>query len=317
MIDLNKYYVSTEYQGASGGSEGRSGFVPKALSGEDLKFLRGDGTWQAATDVPTVINYLSTNNVLISALKITNAFSGINSLSITGNISGNNLRASFNQGSATGDYSFAEGISTIASGGSSHAEGDSTIASGSQSHAEGVGTIASGNPSHAEGGDTVASGDHSHAEGVGTTASGQASHAEGSYTTASGYASYAEGDRTMAAGYASHAAGYRATAAQDYTYAWSDGNLGDNSTNISTTRTGQYMVSASGGMFIPGKVGIGTDSIANALTVVGNISAKGIVYIANDIEITDSTKGIILRSLNGNRWRITITNSGTLSSVQL
>jgi hypothetical protein len=49
MIDLNKYYISSEYQGASGGSEGRSGFVPKALSGDELKFLRGDGTWQNVT----------------------------------------------------------------------------------------------------------------------------------------------------------------------------------------------------------------------------------------------------------------------------
>lgn len=48
MIDLNKYYISSVYQGASGGSEGRSGFVPKALSGDELKFLRGDGTWQNA-----------------------------------------------------------------------------------------------------------------------------------------------------------------------------------------------------------------------------------------------------------------------------
>jgi hypothetical protein len=46
MIDLNKYYISTTFQGASGGSEGRSGFVPKALSAEEFKFLRGDGTWQ-------------------------------------------------------------------------------------------------------------------------------------------------------------------------------------------------------------------------------------------------------------------------------
>ena len=59
MINLNKYYVSTEYQGASGGSEGRSGFVPKALSGDELKFLRGDGTWQtvsnggSTTSIPT------------------------------------------------------------------------------------------------------------------------------------------------------------------------------------------------------------------------------------------------------------------------
>jgi hypothetical protein len=55
MINLNKYYISTEYQGASGGSEGRSGFVPKALSGDETKFLRGDGTWQIATttSIPT------------------------------------------------------------------------------------------------------------------------------------------------------------------------------------------------------------------------------------------------------------------------
>jgi hypothetical protein len=58
MIDLNKYYISTTYQGASGGSEGRSGFVPKALSAEELKFLRGDGTWQTVNtdlgDIPSL-----------------------------------------------------------------------------------------------------------------------------------------------------------------------------------------------------------------------------------------------------------------------
>lgn len=56
MIDLNKYYISSVYQGASGGSEGRSGFVPKALSGDELKFLRGDGTWQTVTSESIVSN---------------------------------------------------------------------------------------------------------------------------------------------------------------------------------------------------------------------------------------------------------------------
>lgn len=56
MIDLNKYYISSVYQGASGGSEGRSGFVPKALSGDSLKFLRGDGTWQTVTTESIVSN---------------------------------------------------------------------------------------------------------------------------------------------------------------------------------------------------------------------------------------------------------------------
>lgn len=49
MIDLNKYYISSQYQGASGGSEGRAGFVPKALSADQFKYLRGDGTWQTVT----------------------------------------------------------------------------------------------------------------------------------------------------------------------------------------------------------------------------------------------------------------------------
>lgn len=58
MIDLNKYYISSEYQGASGGSEGRSGFVPKALSGDELKFLRGDGTWGEVQTTVSNIQYV-------------------------------------------------------------------------------------------------------------------------------------------------------------------------------------------------------------------------------------------------------------------
>lgn len=37
----------------------------------------------------------------------------------------------------------------------------------------------------------------------------------------------------------------------------------------------------------------------------------------NDIEITDTTKGIILKSANGTRWRLGITNSGELTAVSL
>lgn len=39
--------------------------------------------------------------------------------------------------------------------------------------------------------------------------------------------------------------------------------------------------------------------------------------INGDVEITDSTKGIILKSGNNTRWRITITDSGTLQRVAL
>ena len=59
------------------------------------------------------------------------------------------------------------------------AEGDSTIASGESSHAEGEGTEATGNVSHAEGGNTTASGDFSHAEGDRTIASSENQHVQG------------------------------------------------------------------------------------------------------------------------------------------
>lgn len=113
-------------------------------------------------------------------------------------------------------------------------------------------------------------------QGNNTIASGSYSHAEGTNSTASGSNSHAEGSTTIAFGNTSHAAGYRATATHDYSYAWSDGNVGAATSNTTTTKTGQYMVSASGGVFFPGKVGIGTDDNSGAsLTVVGDISASG------------------------------------------
>lgn len=148
---------------------------------------------------------------------------------------------------AIGNYSHAEGVSTIASGFSSHAEGENTkaigrdshasgyitmasgenshaegydaTASGGNSHAEGYNTIASGENSHAEGEGTTASEDASHAEGFGTTASGSYDHAEGLYTIASGCYSHAEGQSTTASANASHAEGYGATASGNYAHA--------------------------------------------------------------------------------------------------
>lgn len=170
----------------------------------------------------------------------------------------------------SGTFAHAEGEWTTASGLASHAEGSSTTASGNWSHAEGAGTTASGGWSHAEGQYTTASNLGAHAEGLSTIASGTASHAEGASTIASGDQSHAEGFRTVASGFYSHAAGRRATAAHAYTYIWSDSNLGTLTQNVSTTRTGQYMVSASGGVFIPGNVGIGGDNPASRVHIFSN-----------------------------------------------
>ena len=60
-----------------------------------------------------------------------------------------------------------------------------------------------------------------------------------------------------------------------------------------------------------------TDSIRGwQIDIGGNYSAAGSIF-SNDIEITDPTKGIILRSPNNTRWRINVTDAGTLTTTAL
>lgn len=65
------------------------------------------------------------------------------------------------------------------------------------------------------------------------------------------------------------------------------------------------------------RVGIGTNSPTEKLTVLGNITGSGSVIINNDFESIDSTKGVILKAPNGSRFRITIDNSGALTTTAL
>ncbi|MBD3419094.1 MAG: hypothetical protein GF398_03145 [Chitinivibrionales bacterium] len=55
-----------------------------------------------------------------------------------------------------------------------------------------------------------------------------------------------------------------------------------------------------------GEVGIGTTSPASRLEVDGG-----------DIEVDDSSRGLILRSPDGKRWRVNVDNSGQLSTDAL
>lgn len=120
---------------------------------------------------------------------------------------------------ATGAYSHAEGVDTLASGATSHVEGYLSVSSGQQSHAQGYKTTASGNRAHAEGQETNAIANAAHAEGHITTASGVASHAEGYNTKAIGQYSHAEGDSTEAKGLYSHAEGQNTKAHHNWAHA--------------------------------------------------------------------------------------------------
>ena len=120
---------------------------------------------------------------------------------------GNNSHAEGSQTESVGNNSHAEGFQTHANKNNSHAEGRTTVADGGASHAEGAETQASGDYSHAEGQKTVASGVNSHAEGQETAAGGVNSHAEGQGTKAVGNNSHAEGSQTESVGNNSHAEG--------------------------------------------------------------------------------------------------------------
>ena len=132
---------------------------------------------------------------------------------------GNNSHAEGFKTKANKDNSHAEGNSTAASGINSHAEGYQSRALGMNSHAEGQETEAVGVNSHAEGFKTKANKDNSHAEGRITVANGDASHAEGDETQAAGKWSHAEGYMSLAEGIASHAEGQHTTASGDYSHA--------------------------------------------------------------------------------------------------
>lgn len=128
------------------------------------------------------------------------------------NAKGDNSHAEGKGGTATGTNSHVEGLETNTEGANSHAEGQLTTARGLNSHAEGAQTEAVGNNSHAEGFQTHANKLNSHAEGRITVADGVASHAEGSETQASVDYSHAEGQKTVASGLNSHAEGYNTKA---------------------------------------------------------------------------------------------------------
>ena len=135
------------------------------------------------------------------------------------NASGDNSHAEGNGGTATGTNSHVEGSGTNAEGSNSHTEGQLTTARGVNSHAEGQETEAVGVNSHAEGFQTHANKNNSHAEGCVTVADGDASHAEGDETHASGKWSHAEGYMSLSEGIASHAEGQHTTASGDYSHA--------------------------------------------------------------------------------------------------
>ena len=176
-------------------------------------------------------------------------------------LSGNSNKTSFGAGSATGLYSFATGYNTTALANYSYAEGINNTAAGYASHAQGAGNLASNNYSHAQGENNIASGESSYAGGANTLAFGTRSTATGQFTSATKTNSYASGRLALAD--------------HNRSWVWQGTNQDGVSAIFASTRTDQFAIRPTNGFFLSGAMGIGTDSIANALTVVGTISTIG------------------------------------------
>lgn len=163
------------------------------------------------TEVGTYTNFKNSGNTAIT----------VNKLGILTSTNGTawNFTPIFIGVSKGGGEVFNDYDNNTAVGVNSHAEGQETEAVGSSSHAEGLQTKAAGNKSHAEGVKTNAKGDNSHAEGNGGTATGTNSHVEGFETNAQGANSHAEGHQTEAVGNKSHAEGLQTHANKDNSHA--------------------------------------------------------------------------------------------------
>lgn len=129
-------------------------------------------------------------------------------------------------------------------------------------------------------------GDYSHAEGFFTTASGYQSHAEGYYTTASGVQSHAEGKETIANGAEQHVQGRY--------------NIEDNANKYA------HIVGNGVAQIVDGEEQI-TPSNAHTLDWNGN------AWFAGTVEGT----ALILKSPNGTRYQITVSDTGALTATAL
>ncbi len=98
-----------------------------------------------------------------------------------------------------------------------------------------------------------------------------------------------------------------------------------------TAGGGAFRVAGTGAVTVSGATGVqlltnGSATFANQFIILQfdgsasfgngtfNISTAGITTVSNDVEVTDTTKGFILKSPNGTRFRISVDNGGNLGT---
>ncbi len=290
----------------------------------------GSGEFESAGGVVRNTSNVSTDNFVFGSSSLDD-ISGTNDDS---RFLFNKAKGAFRAGQATGtqwdnanlgNQSFAAGLNSVASGTGSTASGNYATASGNYSTAMGNSTTASGTYSVAMGTTCTASGSTSIAMGR-STASGASAVAMGSQNVASGNYSVAIGQTSTASGLVSTSMGRLTTASGTYSTA-----TGFNTTAPSLTETvlGQYNTAytlgtngaaqwnATDRLFT---IGNGTSDasrsdavvvLKNGNTGLGTADPKSKLQVSNgDVYIDNNTSGVIMKSPNGQCWRMTVSDAG-------
>lgn len=192
-----------------------------------------------------------------------------------------------------GMYSHAQNRKTISTGDYSHSEGSETESIGVASHAQNALTKAIGNYSSAGGIETKSIGKASNSNGTQTEAIGENSRSDGFKTKSRGYCATSDGVETEANGYASSSHGYHTIAGSDYQCV-----------------RGTYNEIDSEGKFldIVGN-GYSPSNRGNAYT----LDKDGNARFAGTVEAA----GVILKSPNGTRFKLTVNDDGTLTTAKI
>ncbi len=191
---------------------------------------------------------------------------------------------------ASGTFSFAAGVETVAEGDLAFALGYDAKASGAVSFAQGYQTVASGDGAVAFGSNTVAAGASSLASGVYSNAGGFGATALGYRTTASGHGATALGNSSQATGLGATAAGIqtiasgRSAAAFGHgTVARSFGETAAGTYNVDVTPSSATAWNAADRLFVVGN-GQSASARSDAFVVFknGNATIRGTLTQGSD-----------------------------------
>lgn len=242
------------------------------------------------------------------------------------------------QTEAVGEASHAQGYRTTAKANYTHTEGKETTATSSAAHAQGANTEANGVVSHAQGQSSIADGDCSHAQGHTTKAVGFCSHSQGRLTEAIGENSDACGYKTIAKGKNSHTGGESCVTEEDATNAFVEGFNNTNRAPRAFIAGGQWNSTSNNAedSFVYG-IGSSASAVAQKVggkfpitdpkyaEIVGNgksSSARSNAYtldwdgnacFSGSVECN----GIIMKSPSGTRYKITVSDNGTLTTTKM